>query len=37
MKEWKQSLLRVQEDGIEAIQALHVNTQTQIVLFFISA
>lgn len=35
MKEWKQSLLRVQEDGMEAIEGLLVITLTLFVLFFI--
>lgn len=34
MKEWKQSLLRVQEDGMEAIEGLLVITLTLFVLFF---
>lgn len=33
MKEWKQSLLRVQEDGMEAIEGLLVITLTLFVLF----
>lgn len=35
MKEWKQSLLRVQEDGMEAIEGLLVITLMLFVLFFI--
>ena len=33
MKEWKQSLLRIQEDGMEAIEGLLVITLTLFVLF----
>ena len=37
MKKWKQSLLHMQEDGMEAIEGLLVITLTLFVLFFIWA